>query len=185
MIGVTWPFESSKRCGRTSSQFERNEFYQENLVCMAAAGCRICPSPSVKSADHQSKQPPFLSAAGHGHLEGFRSRGGRALGGHLATIRNQTEEDWVFHTFGSYDGKQHLLWIGLSDTASKFNFSARLAFRELESFAAMRVRKQGCLTDRTTGNLVAASFVHDSSRTLDPQLHTHFTVFNATGEMAR
>ena len=34
--------------------------------------------------------------------------------------------------------------------------------------------------DRTTGNLVAAAFVHDSSRALDPQLHTHFTVFNAT-----
>ena len=31
-----------------------------------------------------------------------------------------------------------------------------------------------------TGNLVAASFMHDSSRALDPQLHTHFTVFNAT-----
>ena len=46
-----------------------------------------------------------------------------ALGGHLATIRNQAEEDWVFHTFGSYGGKQHLLWIGLSDTASKFHFS--------------------------------------------------------------
>ena len=27
---------------------------------------------------------------------------------------------------------------------------------------------------------MAASFVHDSSRALDPQLHTHFTVFNAT-----
>jgi len=58
--------------------------------------------------------------------------------------------------------------------------SARIAFRELETFAATRVRKQGLLTDRTTGNLVAAAFVHDSSRTLDPQLHTHFTVFNAT-----
>jgi hypothetical protein len=46
-----------------------------------------------------------------------------ALGGHLATIRNQAEADWVFHTFGSYDGKQHLLWIGLSDTATKFHFS--------------------------------------------------------------
>jgi hypothetical protein len=27
---------------------------------------------------------------------------------------------------------------------------------------------------------VAASFLHTSSRALDPQLHTHFTVFNAT-----
>jgi conjugative relaxase-like TrwC/TraI family protein len=58
--------------------------------------------------------------------------------------------------------------------------SARIAFRELETFAATRVRKQGNQRDRTTGNLVAASFVHNSSRELDPQLHTHFTVFNAT-----
>jgi conjugative relaxase-like TrwC/TraI family protein len=54
------------------------------------------------------------------------------------------------------------------------------AFRELETFAATRVRKQGSQRDRPTGNLVAAAFVHDSSRALDPQLHTHFTVFNAT-----
>ena len=59
--------------------------------------------------------------------------------------------------------------------------AARLAFRELETFAATRIRKQGVENrDRVTGNLVAASFVHDSSRALDPQLHTHFTVFNAT-----
>src|ERR1017187_8088675 len=58
--------------------------------------------------------------------------------------------------------------------------SARIAFRELETFAATRVRKQGNQRDRTTGNLVAAGFTHTSSRALDPQLHTHFTVFNAT-----
>jgi conjugative relaxase-like TrwC/TraI family protein len=58
--------------------------------------------------------------------------------------------------------------------------SARIAFRELETFAATRVRKQGNQRDRMTGNLVAAAFVHNSSRELDPQLHTHFTVFNAT-----
>ena len=58
--------------------------------------------------------------------------------------------------------------------------SARLAFRELEIFAATRVRKQAKLTDRTTGNLIAGAFTHTSSRALDPQLHTHFTVFNAT-----
>ncbi len=58
--------------------------------------------------------------------------------------------------------------------------STRIAFRELETFAATRVRKLGNQRDRTTGNLVAAAFLHDSSRELDPQLHTHFTVFNAT-----
>jgi conjugative relaxase-like TrwC/TraI family protein len=58
--------------------------------------------------------------------------------------------------------------------------ASRIAFRELETFAAARVRKQGNQLDRVTGILVAAEFVHTSSRALDPQLHTHFTVFNAT-----
>ena len=58
--------------------------------------------------------------------------------------------------------------------------AARIAFRELEAFAATRVRKQGGQKDRITGNLAAAAFTHTSSRALDPQLHTHFTVFNAT-----
>ncbi|HLH54019.1 MAG TPA: MobF family relaxase [Verrucomicrobiae bacterium] len=58
--------------------------------------------------------------------------------------------------------------------------AARIAFRELETYAATRVRKAGNQQNRATGNLIAAAFVHTSSRALDPQLHTHFTVFNAT-----
>jgi len=46
-----------------------------------------------------------------------------ALGGHLATVRNQAEEDWIFKTFGHYEGVQRLLWIGLSDREKKFHFS--------------------------------------------------------------
>src|ERR1051326_2257226 len=42
------------------------------------------------------------------------------LGGHLATIRNYAEEQWVVHTFGAFDGQQRLLWIGLTDMARKF-----------------------------------------------------------------
>jgi conjugative relaxase-like TrwC/TraI family protein len=58
--------------------------------------------------------------------------------------------------------------------------AAAVAIRELEAFAGTRVRKSGAMEDRATGNLVAAAFLHTSSRALDPQLHTHFTVFNAT-----
>src|SRR5665213_1096554 len=58
--------------------------------------------------------------------------------------------------------------------------ATRIAVHELETFAATRVRKQGGQKYRTTGNLAAAAFTHTSSRALDPQLHTHFTVFNAT-----
>ena len=53
--------------------------------------------------------------------------------------------------------------------------------RELESFAETRVRRDGAADgSRPTGNLVAACFRHDTSRELDPQLHTHCVIFNAT-----
>lgn len=58
--------------------------------------------------------------------------------------------------------------------------AAKLALKELEQFAGTRIRKNGADEDRATGNLVGASFLHNSSRALDPQLHTHFTLFNCT-----
>src|SRR5438093_1505614 len=54
------------------------------------------------------------------------------------------------------------------------------ALDQLQDFAATRVRKNGQCTDRTTGNIVAAVFRHDTSRALDPHLHSHCIVFNAT-----
>lgn len=37
------------------------------------------------------------------------------LGGHLATIRSQAEEDYVYNTFSSFGGQNHALWIGFTD----------------------------------------------------------------------
>ena len=54
------------------------------------------------------------------------------------------------------------------------------ALNQLQAFAATRVRKNGQCTDRTTGNIVAATFRHETSRALDPHLHSHCIVFNAT-----
>jgi conjugative relaxase-like TrwC/TraI family protein len=52
------------------------------------------------------------------------------------------------------------------------------ALEELESHAGVRVRKNGANEDRTTGNLVLAVYHHDTSRELDPQLHTHAVAAN-------
>jgi conjugative relaxase-like TrwC/TraI family protein len=60
------------------------------------------------------------------------------------------------------------------------NRAVRLALREFEAFTATRVRVGGAQSDRLTGNFAAAWFTHDTSRTLDPHLHTHCIVFNAT-----
>lgn len=56
----------------------------------------------------------------------------------------------------------------------------RAALYELEAFASTRVRVGGNNGDRRTGSVIAATFLHETSRALDPHLHTHCIVFNAT-----
>jgi hypothetical protein len=46
-----------------------------------------------------------------------------SLGGHLATIRNEAENAWIFRTFSTYGGRARILWIGLSDRDKKFHFT--------------------------------------------------------------
>jgi conjugative relaxase-like TrwC/TraI family protein len=54
------------------------------------------------------------------------------------------------------------------------------ALQELEASAAARVRMAGANENRRTGNLVLAVYHHDTSRELDPQLHTHAVAGNLT-----
>ena len=58
--------------------------------------------------------------------------------------------------------------------------AVRKAMREMEQYAMTRVRKNGRSDDRATGNIIGAAFRHDTSRALDPHLHTHCIVMNAT-----
>jgi conjugative relaxase-like TrwC/TraI family protein len=53
-----------------------------------------------------------------------------------------------------------------------------VALQEAERYAGARVRLDGANHDRQTGNLVIAAYTHDSSRQLDPQLHTHAVAAN-------
>ncbi len=56
----------------------------------------------------------------------------------------------------------------------------RVAMAELEQFAGTQVHAGPARSERTTGNVIAALFEHDTSRALDPHLHTHCILFNAT-----
>ena len=62
--------------------------------------------------------------------------------------------------------------------------AVNLAVSELETFAGTRIRQAGQNSDRATGNIVAALFEHETSRALDPHLHTHCIIFNATHDAA-
>ena len=42
-----------------------------------------------------------------------------ALGGHLVTINNALENQWVYDTFASYDSNDLNLWIGYTDQAAE------------------------------------------------------------------
>jgi conjugative relaxase-like TrwC/TraI family protein len=52
--------------------------------------------------------------------------------------------------------------------------------REMETLAAARVRQNGADENRLTGNLVIAAYQHDTSRELDPQIHSHLVAANLT-----
>jgi conjugative relaxase-like TrwC/TraI family protein len=54
------------------------------------------------------------------------------------------------------------------------------ALEEAEKYAASRVRQAGANEDRPTANLALAVYHHDTSRELDPQLHTHAVAANLT-----
>ena len=58
--------------------------------------------------------------------------------------------------------------------------AVQVAMRQLQTYAATRVRTQGQYSQRMTGNVVGAVFRHDTSRALDPHLHSHCILFNAT-----
>ena len=61
--------------------------------------------------------------------------------------------------------------------------AVRKAMQEMEQYAMTRVRKNGRSDDRATGNIIGAAFRHDTSRALDPHLHTHCIVMNATYDL--
>src|ERR1039458_510603 len=87
-------------------------------------------------------------------------------------------QDWVFSPPKSVS---MVALVQDSRIIAAHNRAVQATMQELEVFAETRVRMNGAKDDvRPTGNLVAACFRHETSRELDPQLHTHCVVFNAT-----
>jgi predicted transcriptional regulator len=65
-----------------------------------------------------------------------------------------------------------------------FRVAVDETMREIEAEMKTRVRRKGQDTDRVTGNMVWAEFIHTTSRPVDgspdPQLHAHVFAFNTT-----
>ena len=88
----------------------------------------------------------------------------------------------VFHDF-VFSPPKSVSVVGLYQDARILELherAVRIALSELENFAETRVRRLGQNESRGTQNLVGATFHHDTSRELDPHLHTHCIIMNAT-----
>ncbi|EBR9811179.1 conjugative transfer relaxase/helicase TraI [Salmonella enterica subsp. enterica serovar Teshie] len=61
-----------------------------------------------------------------------------------------------------------------------WNRSVENGMKEVEKLISARITDNGKTDSVLTGNMVAALYNHDTSRALDPQIHTHALVFNTT-----
>ena len=160
------------------------DYYSEGV---AVAGQWFGKAAESLHLSETVKRDEFL------HLcENLDPRTGKLLTQRLKTTRSEVSDDGqartvanrrVFYdfTFSPPKSVSIAAFIGNdSRIVDAHDRAMRVALQELERLAATRVRTKGSMSDRPTGNIVAATFRHDTSRALDPHLHSHCVVFNAT-----
>src|SRR5579872_562006 len=102
------------------------------------------------------------------------------------TVRTRTERTVGYDFTFSVPNSVSLLYAmsGDEEILGAFRGAVDETMREMEAEMKTRVRMGRMDTDRTTGNMAWAEFIHTTSRPVDglpdPQLHAHVFVFNTT-----
>ena len=102
------------------------------------------------------------------------------------TVRTRTERTVGYDFTFSVPKSVSVLYAmsGDQEIMDAFRGAVDDTMREIEGEMKTRVRKELTNTDRTTGNMAWAEFIHTTSRPVDglpdPQLHAHVFVFNTT-----
>jgi len=124
-----------------------------------------------------------LEAEIHAGDKSFENlRNNRCPDGDKLTPRDSPDRVKFFDFQCSAQKSVSVMAVTLGDTRllEAHDAAAKLAFAELEKFAARQANTALTRTNIRTANVVAASFRHTASRALDPQVHTHFVTANAT-----
>jgi conjugative relaxase-like TrwC/TraI family protein len=106
--------------------------------------------------------------------------------GKALTVRTRSERTVGYDFTFSVPKSVSLLYAMSGDEGILDAFRAAVdeTMREMEAEMKTRIRKDFQDTNRTTGNMVWAEFIHTTSRPVDglpdPQLHAHVFVFNTT-----
>ncbi len=166
--------------GYSSNHLEHSDYYSENEHVVGhwhGRGAELLGlSGEVKSADFESVRQAchpetgeFLrqrQSADRNSLDGKTQSRGRNLYDFTISAPKSVS---IMATLG---GDKRLLQAHQKAVDD--------ALKELETHAETRVRLGGAQSDRATGNLVIAIYPHNTSRELDPQLHTHAVAANLT-----
>src|SRR3984885_6829102 len=102
------------------------------------------------------------------------------------TVRTRSDRTVGYDFTFSVPKSVSLLYAmsGDKEILDAFSGVVNETMREIEAEMKTRVRKKFTNTDRTTGNMAWAEFIHTTSRPVeglpDPQLHAHVFVFNST-----
>lgn len=106
--------------------------------------------------------------------------------GEPLTVRTRSERTVGYDFTFSVPKSVSLLYAmsGDQDILGAFRSAVDETMREMEAEMKTRIRRSLQDSDRTTGNMVWAEFIHTTSRPVDgmpdPQLHAHCFVFNTT-----
>jgi conjugative relaxase-like TrwC/TraI family protein len=126
-------------------------------------------------------EPAFVALC-----EGKHPETGLRLGQRLNSVRHEGDQvkanRRIFFDFTIAPPKSVSV-VGLFQDARVLALheqAVREAMLELENRAEARVRRSRQNGERVTANLVTACFRHETSRELDPHLHTHCVVMNST-----
>ena len=104
--GGPLPTACSGLSSRSRTRKRLNNHYLLILLLSLSAG-RL--TAQVVAGPDQSQQWPCVLAARGRQLDHSEAQA-VALGGHLATINDQAEQDWVVALFGQYGGEYLTLW---------------------------------------------------------------------------
>src|SRR5580658_5764314 len=102
------------------------------------------------------------------------------------TVRTRSERTVGYDCTFSVPKSVSLLYAlsGDEDILAAFRKAVAETMREMEAEMKTRIRRGLQDTNRTTGNMVWAEFIHTTSRPVDglpdPQLHAHVFAFNTT-----
>lgn len=124
-------------------------------------------------------------AVGDTAFEALRNNQHPTTGAQL-TPRNRADRIRFYDFQCSAQKSVSIMAVTMSDARplDAHDRAAAFAFGELERFAACQSNTAAGRSQRLTGNVAAATFRHTASRALDPQVHTHFVVANATWDEA-